>query len=57
LLSNAHSRLMVRWFQVQRGDRGPNLIVILDYAKLQKVNGALLIDDSICVFSHPPLKD
>jgi transcriptional regulator with XRE-family HTH domain len=46
LLSNKHSApdsAMVSRFE--RGEREPNLFVILQYAKLARVNVALLIDD------------
>jgi hypothetical protein len=46
LLTNAQSSpdgAMVSRFE--RGEREPNLFVILEYAKLARVNVALLIDD------------
>ena len=46
LLSSAHSApdgAMVSRFE--RGEREPNLFVILQYAKLARVNVALVIDD------------
>jgi transcriptional regulator with XRE-family HTH domain len=50
LLSSAQSApdgAMVSRFE--RGEREPNLFVILEYARLAKINPALLIDDQYSV--------